>query len=77
MFFLRTPGVLLSGSVYPLVNDRTRYSAEISVLTVVLYLVLGSPWQLDLESGCCSIKIFNKIFLKDAWPDRLYIQNSD
>ena len=33
---------------------------------LLLQLVLtGSPWQLDLESGCCSIKTFNKIILKE------------
>ena len=25
-----------------------------------------SSWPLDLESGCCSIKTFNKMFLKET-----------
>lgn len=43
-------------------NETTQYSGEDSVLTVVLYLVSGSPWQLDLEAGFYSVKTFNKIF---------------
>ena len=39
---------------------------DYTAAALLLQLVLtGSAWQLDLESGCGSIKTFNKIILKE------------